>query len=120
MQVVVLDHIGIGCGHGSDQPPDQVRLRRIAGASGLEHLLESRWMAHGNQEDPASFRVEPGGLEIELHAVQLIEGQVDRKSTRLNSSHGYISYAVFCLKKKKKKQKQMKEQHDHRHRIAED
>src|SRR2546422_1933975 len=26
----------------------------------------------------------------------------DRKSTRLNSSHGYISYAVFCLKKKKK------------------
>src|SRR5256884_6734264 len=26
--------------------------------------------------------------------------QVDRKSTRLNSSHGYISYAVFCLKKK--------------------
>src|SRR2546429_1437833 len=29
--------------------------------------------------------------------------RVDRKSTRLNSSHGYISYAVFCLKKKKKK-----------------
>src|SRR2546422_5949987 len=29
-------------------------------------------------------------------------GQRDRKSTRLNSSHGYISYAVFCLKKKKK------------------
>src|SRR3989449_4131961 len=28
----------------------------------------------------------------------------DRKSTRLNSSHGYISYAVFCLKKKKKKE----------------
>src|SRR2546422_2497659 len=29
-------------------------------------------------------------------------GLLDRKSTRLNSSHGYISYAVFCLKKKKK------------------
>src|SRR2546422_2138293 len=28
-------------------------------------------------------------------------GVLDRKSTRLNSSHGYISYAVFCLKKKK-------------------
>src|SRR2546422_4630920 len=28
----------------------------------------------------------------------------DRKSTRLNSSHGYISYAVFCLKKKKKRE----------------
>src|SRR2546422_7237502 len=31
--------------------------------------------------------------------------RVDRKSTRLNSSHGYISYAVFCLKKKKNKDK---------------
>src|SRR2546427_7741796 len=30
----------------------------------------------------------------------------DRKSTRLNSSHSQISYAVFCLKKKKKKKKQ--------------
>ena len=30
----------------------------------------------------------------------------DRKSTRLNSSHALISYAVFCLKKKKKKKKQ--------------
>src|SRR2546422_7532682 len=37
-------------------------------------------------------------------AVKPIEpGQRDRKSTRLNSSHGYISYAVFCLKKKKTK-----------------
>src|SRR2546422_5615126 len=32
----------------------------------------------------------------------------DRKSTRLNSSHGYISYAVFCLKKKKNKQNSTK------------
>src|SRR5256884_6899129 len=30
----------------------------------------------------------------------LAETRLDRKSTRLNSSHGYISYAVFCLKKK--------------------
>src|SRR2546422_7676611 len=37
--------------------------------------------------DPGRHRPQPG----------------DRKSTRLNSSHGYISYAVFCLKKKKKK-----------------
>src|SRR2546430_8047623 len=32
-----------------------------------------------------------------------IDGHLDRKSTRLNSSHSQISYAVFCLKKKKKK-----------------
>src|SRR2546422_1348116 len=40
----------------------------------------------------------------------------DRKSTRLNSSHGYISYAVFCLKKKKnsnEKQTRVLTQHHH-------
>src|SRR5256884_4230735 len=34
------------------------------------------------------------------HQVIADERHLDRKSTRLNSSHGYISYAVFCLKKK--------------------
>src|SRR3989449_4777343 len=34
-------------------------------------------------------------------AVDPLDSTRDRKSTRLNSSHGYISYAVFCLKKKK-------------------
>src|SRR5687768_18037179 len=38
-------------------------------------------------------------------SVLLQHQRLDRKSTRLNSSHGYISYAVFCLKKKKKKKK---------------
>ena len=33
---------------------------------------------------------------------------IDRKSTRLNSSHANISYAVFCLKKKKKKEEEKK------------
>src|SRR2546422_7603939 len=37
------------------------------------------------------------------HAGASAGASVDRKSTRLNSSHGYISYAVFCLKKKKNK-----------------
>src|SRR2546427_9215301 len=36
----------------------------------------------------------------------------DRKSTRLNSSHSQISYAVFCLKKKKKTIKQINDTHD--------
>src|SRR2546422_6412683 len=40
---------------------------------------------------------------LEAVAASLTEmfAPLDRKSTRLNSSHGYISYAVFCLKKKK-------------------
>src|SRR2546422_8101554 len=41
------------------------------------------------------------GLKARIHrAVQTLNIVGDRKSTRLNSSHGYISYAVFCLKKK--------------------
>src|SRR5687768_17960312 len=40
-----------------------------------------------------------------LKIYRLKQRAADRKSTRLNSSHGYISYAVFCLKKKKKKKK---------------
>src|SRR2546429_6653204 len=42
--------------------------------------------------------LDPGRVAIERNLEILSR---DRKSTRLNSSHGYISYAVFCLKKKK-------------------
>src|SRR5690349_23415829 len=42
-------------------------------------------------------------VEIELQGDQRAAEGTDRKSTRLNSSHVEISYAVFCLKKKKKK-----------------
>src|SRR2546422_3344530 len=44
----------------------------------------------------------PFDLKLTPDDAQIYVGVRDRKSTRLNSSHGYISYAVFCLKKKKK------------------
>src|SRR2546427_2036191 len=47
-------------------------------------------------------RLDCAGLARELAAVES-PAQSDRKSTRLNSSHSQISYAVFCLKKKKTK-----------------
>src|SRR5438132_8901752 len=40
--------------------------------------------------------------------IEAVIHEQDRKSTRLNSSHTVISYAVFCLKKKKKKKKEKK------------
>src|SRR2546429_2615153 len=46
----------------------------------------------------AGHTVHTGAGEFVLHQ---IPSGIDQKSTRLNSSHGYISYAVFCLKKKK-------------------
>src|SRR2546422_8371472 len=54
------------------------------------------------EERPARLQ-QPYGLGYPpLAPVQILP---DRKSTRLNSSHGYISYAVFCLKKKKNNEK---------------
>src|SRR2546422_2174725 len=53
-------------------------------------LFRSRWPF------AAHLRFGAGGKSTNRESFRL-----DRKSTRLNSSHGYISYAVFCLKKKK-------------------
>src|SRR5699024_2035641 len=47
---------------------------------------------------------QPGETVADLLLHQALEGARDRKSTRLNSSHVSISYAVFCLKKKNDKQ----------------
>src|SRR2546430_3052337 len=47
-----------------------------------------------------------------VYGVPLALNSSDRKSTRLNSSHSQISYAVFCLKKKKKKYTHLKRRHE--------
>src|SRR2546422_3298260 len=54
---------------------------------------------HGEERLHGGHGIVRGDV-LELPRVDRREAQ-DRKSTRLNSSHGYISYAVFCLKKKK-------------------
>src|SRR5207247_3843524 len=46
-------------------------------------------------------------------------GRIDRKSTRLNSSHEWISYAVFCLKKKKKKKTKQNTMHNYKQNVQE-
>src|SRR2546422_4413849 len=65
-------------------------------------LLKAEFANRDNALWPGEFLnvqlqlyVEDSALVVPAQAV------IDRKSTRLNSSHGYISYAVFCLKKKK-------------------
>src|SRR5947208_11050741 len=59
----------------------------------LHHRLTARSVIPRSSKHP----VRPGLLSYSITG--------DRKSTRLNSSHQIISYAVFCLKKKKKKKK---------------
>src|SRR2546429_5307887 len=61
-------------------------------------LFRSRFVSDG---DPSVVTV-PATLRARLRS-----DFRDRKSTRLNSSHGYISYAVFCLKKKNIRQSQL-------------
>src|SRR2546429_4113302 len=51
----------------------------------------------------SALAVELHDLALNLDVLVRVLAVEDRKSTRLNSSHGYISYAVFCLKKKKNK-----------------
>src|SRR5687768_17956379 len=77
----------------------------------------ARVMGFDQQRTVHRFRLHPDGGAIDVavkdsadHAnrdairahLPRIASMLDRKSTRLNSSHGYISYAVFCLKKKNK------------------
>src|SRR2546429_2864805 len=66
-------------------------LGKAVGAGDGHHVLAS--------DDPGQGHLGRCGV-VGLGHVP--EGPEDRKSTRLNSSHGYISYAVFCLKKKKR------------------
>src|SRR3989442_3079346 len=62
------------------------------------------WNAHRNGvKAPRSIDVVPSHTMCEM--MRLISQAIDRKSTRLNSSHVRISYAVFCLKKKKRPRK---------------
>src|SRR3712207_8201800 len=62
--------------------------------------------------------VQFGGVEEIVDALGGITLEVDRdrKSTRLNSSHANISYAVFCLKKKKKKKYHLVRHSEHSYR----
>src|SRR3712207_7917967 len=75
----------------------QTDLKRMLAYSSIAHagFLLTGVIALGAGEGGA------GGLSATMFYL-LVYGLTDRKSTRLNSSHANISYAVFCLKKKKK------------------
>src|SRR3712207_8645160 len=77
------------------------RLERRAAFHRGEDVDQARMAAAGGEYllDPV-FLAEAVGPPDELDLQPVLLGE-DRKSTRLNSSHANISYAVFCLKKKK-------------------
>src|SRR5205085_4745089 len=65
--------------------------RRLEADAGVDHLEAGIARGHRDHFRTIAVAVEPGFTDEQLR---------DRKSTRLNSSHSQISYAVFCLKKK--------------------
>src|SRR2546422_2780379 len=68
----------------------------------LDHSRDDVRAFYAQFTAPAVVGIESSGYALWFHQ-RIPRGlDADRKSTRLNSSHGYISYAVFCLKKKKK------------------
>src|SRR3989454_7540023 len=81
-----------------------VEAVRAARAAGIEVIVTDHHLP-GDELPPASAVLDPQRADCRSAAKELCGTGValDRKSTRLNSSHLVISYAVFCLKKKKKK-----------------
>src|SRR2546422_4232357 len=72
---------------------------RYSDAEGTE-LVAVTTYSYGDMGQVTGIQTVDAGEEA-LDSFQYHYDGPDRKSTRLNSSHGYISYAVFCLKKKK-------------------
>src|SRR2546430_9983431 len=67
----------------------------------IVRIVESRTLGVADRVSPAGGGdLHGNGNAIHLHRGMHLPGARDRKSTRLNSSHSQISYAVFCLKKK--------------------
>src|SRR3712207_8708253 len=61
----------------------------------------SRWSASSRPSTKPPSRGRPSLLQPPRRSLRAPRSRLDRKSTRLNSSHANISYAVFCFKKKK-------------------
>src|SRR5256886_9003235 len=79
------------------------RIGQVGGQIGLPHPLGEPQAGRLDAEAAPDRFTHPADLLESIRTHQRREQ--DRKSTRLNSSHSQISYAVFCLKKKKKKYK---------------
>src|SRR2546426_74036 len=90
-------------------------LARYDSALVPQPYLARRW-TWSTDRTTLTFRLQPG---VRWHdgiptTARDVAWTLDRKSTRLNSSHLVISYAVFCLKKKKKKKQEYTHTHLHR------
>src|SRR5690554_7625083 len=80
------------------------RVQNVIVAAGETAIADASLAVQAFDLDPVQVTASRGTIQKAVDAPAHVEvrGEQDRKSTRLNSSHVRISYAVFCLKKKKK------------------
>src|SRR2546429_3637145 len=95
-----------GCGQAASAEHIARRLRRLEWATRFRPVhIHTLLLGGVAPREDAEFLYAPGD-EFRGEAADLLRAvgisTRGKRSTRLNSSHGYISYAVFCLKKKKK------------------
>src|SRR5688572_32484309 len=99
------------------QAEDGIRDLTVTGVQTCALPISPAVQAAANAAAPVTrARLAVGALNLEAAEEGTwgndLRARVDRKSTRLNSSHSQISYAVFCLKKKKKKTNKKQEKND--------
>src|SRR5688572_30866103 len=90
----VIDEIEVEFGDGLNVMTGET-------GAGKSILVDALGLALGDRADATAVR--HGAERAEISVSFDVPARQDRKSTRLNSSHSQISYAVFCLKKKKTK-----------------
>src|SRR5207245_7817521 len=96
---------GGGDGGEAREGEERRHVRVATRGGGLpRHELEQGVGVADERHGPARYEQPLRAARVADHELddRRVAHEVDRKSTRLNSSHGSISYAVFCLKKKKK------------------
>src|SRR2546422_3445451 len=91
-------------GHTRTHSPHHVQPA-LSGSPSAPTTISACSPRHATSRTPTTW-MSAHARTHRVHRMQVdMSWRIDRKSTRLNSSHGYISYAVFCLEKKKKSRK---------------
>src|SRR5687768_18354043 len=98
VNTVLMIHLPLSC---TFFPYTTLFRSRTAVDLCLIYSIPDHPLTHPRPEFPAVFHF-PCGSHYHYNLPICLLKYLDRKSTRLNSSHGYTSYAVFCLKKQRR------------------
>ena len=78
VQVVILDHVRVRARHARHELMQQLRLSSVAPLASFEHFSVAVGIPDRDHEHAIAFRIEPGRLEIELEAAEVVERQATK------------------------------------------